>query len=93
MYVATPVTACFDLFFAVKKARVVSPGVTTTFFCVGVNFQGMPSATSALKEIVTDLASAAAFVLSGKLSVSRSLSSMVLRLVVPPNPVAWQNIR
>lgn len=33
---------------AVKKASTLSPGCTVTYSCVGVNFQGMSSATSAV---------------------------------------------
>ena len=93
LYVATPVTGEELLFFAVKNASVVSPGRTLTFFCVGVNRHGIPSATSALKLIVTSLERAASLLLIGKLSDSFSLSSIVFRRVVPPNPVAWQNMR
>ena len=93
LYVATPVMSRLDRFLAVKNARVVSPGRTRTLFCVGTNLHGIPSATSALNEMTTSLFAAAALTDSGRLRCSASLSSSVRRLVVPPKPVAWQNMR
>ena len=93
MYVATPVMSLSDRFLAVKNARVVSPGLTLTLFCVGTNRQGIPSATSALNDMTTSLFAAAVLTLSGRALCSDSLSSRVRRRVVPPKPVAWQNMR
>ena len=41
LYVATPVTSRSERFFAVKNARVVSPGRTRTLLCVGTNLHGI----------------------------------------------------
>ena len=88
LYVATPVTSRALSFFAVKNASVVSPGRTTTDFCVGVNLHGRPSATSALKDMTTSRDLAAAVTAGGAFACAASFSSTVFLLVVPPNPVA-----
>lgn len=47
------------LLLAVKNASVLCPGLTRTYSCVGLNSQGMSSATSALNHTVTSRSAAA----------------------------------
>ena len=79
---------------AVKNASVDSPGRTTTCRCAGKKRHGIASATSALKVTTTSRVAAADAAASPGAACAAILSSTVVtRCVVPPKPVAWQNIR